>query len=66
MSGDAGDALAEFPAGCRVRSAADLVAQRQKFAAEPRGTRLVHEACHADRDARDAFGVRKRGHQVAR
>ncbi len=47
MSGDAGDALAEFPAGCRVRSAADLIAQRQEFAAEPRGTRRVHEACHA-------------------
>jgi len=66
MSDDAGDALAEFAAGCRVRSAADLVAQRHEFAAEPRGTRLVHEACHAGRDARDAFGVRKRGQQAAR
>ena len=59
MSGDAGDDLAEFHADCRMRPAAHLVTQRHEFAPHPRGTRLVHEACRADHDARNAFGVGK-------
>jgi hypothetical protein len=35
MSGDVGDDLAEFPAGCRVRPAAGLAAQRREFTAKP-------------------------------
>ena len=38
MSGDAGDDLAGFPAGCRVRPAAGLAAQRTRRIITPRAT----------------------------